>query len=210
MNAGANGSETRSRMPEAVNLQGLKSCACRCASFRQRESVKNNATLAGGIGLAAIAWVGLLTVLILRHQPIPWFSLAYNVPITLVFAGLVLHLASAGIRLGWTRFVKAYAPLGVVWVVGTGLLFLRLGMKSIDVSGHMAWSVMMGVQCIVQRLPVWFTAAVWAVAAQVILLKIFLLGGQSGQKGVAVGVLLGAAVWVATRGRKDVEFETHS
>ena len=168
--------------------------------------MKKNAGLLGGIGLAAVAWVVLVAVLILLHRPIPWFSLAYNIPITLLFAGLVLHLVWVGIRLGWTRFVTAFAPLGVVWVAGAVLLFLRLGMKSVDVSGHMAWSLMMGVQCIVQRLPAWFSAAVWAVALQVLLLKLLLLGGHSGQKGIVVGVLLGGAVWIATRGRKDVEF----
>ena len=171
--------------------------------------MKKDAGLVGGIGLAVFAWVVLVTVLIFRHRPIPWFSLAYNIPITLLFAGLVLHLVWVGIRLGWTRFIAAFAPLGVVWVVGAVLLFLRLGMKSIDVSGHMAWSLMMGVQCVVQRLPVWFTAAVWAVAVQVLLLKLLVLGGHSGQKGIAVGALLGGAVWIATRGRKDVEFGAH-
>ena len=91
--------------------------------------MKKDAGLVGGIGLAAVAWVVLVTVLILQHRPIPWFSLAYNIPITLLFAGLVLHLVWVGIRLGWTRFVTAFAPLGVVWVVGVRVSFLTLNFK---------------------------------------------------------------------------------
>jgi hypothetical protein len=171
--------------------------------------MKDGAGLIAGLWLAVVGWLGLLGLLILRHRPIPWFSLAYNIPITLVFAGLLLHLAYSALRLGWTRFVGAYAPLGVVWLAGAVLLLLRLGPKSIDVSGHMAWALLMGVQCIVQRLPVWFTAAVWAVATQVLLLKVLVLGGQSGQRGLVVGALLGGAVWLAARERTDVEFGAH-
>jgi hypothetical protein len=172
-----------------------------------QRTMANSASLIAGIALAGVAWLGLLLFLVFRRGQFPWFSIAYNAPITLVFAGLVMHIEWTGIRLGWSQFARSHSPLGIVWLIGTAILFLRLVTKSIDVSGHMVWAIMMGVQCIVQRLPLWFTAAVWAVFLQVLLLKLFVLGGHSGQKGVAVGAVLGVAVWLATRGRENVRFE---
>jgi hypothetical protein len=165
--------------------------------------MRDDAGLLAGLGLATAAWLALVALLIVRGTKVPWFSIAYNVPITLVFAALLFHAIHAYMVLGRQRFIVAYARLGAVWIVGAILLFLRLRSKSIDVSGHMAWSVMMGVQAVAQRLPLWFISATWAVATQVLLLKLLVLGGQSGQAGLVVGALLASAVWIATRGRKD-------
>jgi hypothetical protein len=63
----------------------------------------------------------------------------------------------------------------------------------------MSWAILMGVQCVVERLPPWFTAFVWLVAVHVLLLKLFVLGGQSGQNGVLAGSVLGGTLWAATR-----------
>jgi hypothetical protein len=169
-----------------------------------RRTMVNSTGLAAGIALASVAWLGMAILLLFRQGPFPWFLIAYNVPITLVFAGLVVQMVWTGTRLERSQIISSYAPLGMVWLIGGAVLFFRLVTKSIDVSGHMVWSVMMGVQCIVQRLPFWFTVAAWAVVLQVLLLKLFVIGGHSGQKGIVVGVLLGVAVWLAARGRKDV------
>jgi hypothetical protein len=166
--------------------------------------MRDDAGLLAGLGLATAAWLGLVALLIVRGNQVPWFSIAYNVPITLVFAGLLFHAMHAFVMLGRQRFIAAYGGLGAVWIVGAILLFLRLGFKAIDVSGHMAWSVMMGVQAVAQRLPMWFISATWAVVTQVLLLKLLVLGGQSGQAGLVVGALLASAVWLATHGRKDI------
>jgi hypothetical protein len=63
----------------------------------------------------------------------------------------------------------------------------------------MSWAILMGVQCLVERLPLWFTSFVWLMAVQVLLLKLFVLGGQSGQNGLLVGGVLGATLWLSTR-----------
>ena len=164
-----------------------------------------SAGLIAGMMLASVAWLGLIGVFVVRGHPLPWFSVLYNVPISLVFSGLFVHCAYSGCLLGPRRFAHAYGPLVLVWTVGAVVLVLRLVTKTIDVSGHMAWLVMMGVQCLVQHLPLWFTVSVWAVGAQVLVLKLFVLGGHSGQTGLVVGGLLGAAVGAAARGRQDLD-----
>jgi hypothetical protein len=67
------------------------------------------------------------------------------------------------------------------------------------VSGHMTWAILMGVQCLVERLPLWFTAFVWLIGLHVLFLKLFVLGGYSGQNGVLAGGALGATLWLTTR-----------
>ena len=157
------------------------------------------ARLLVGITLAAAAWALLLALSHARARRVPWFTISYNLPITLAFAGLVSHGVLSAIRLGKQRAISAYGPIALVWCAGAVLLFLRLVTKSIDVSGHMSWAILMGVQCLVERLPFWFTCSVWVMALHVLFLKLFVLGGQSGQNGLLAGGVLGATLWLGTR-----------
>ena len=101
--------------------------------------------------------------------------------------------------LGTRAAIRRYGPIGTVWLAGGLLLFLRLVTKSIDVSGHMSWAILMGAQCSIERLPGWFTLFVSAVGIHVLLLKLLVLGGNSGQYGVLAGCGLAAMLWAATR-----------
>ena len=157
------------------------------------------ARLLVGVSLGAVAWALLLTVSLVRGRPVPWFSISYNVPITLAFAGLASHVVLSAAALGGQRAKSAYGPIALVWCGGAVLLFLRLVTKSIDVSGHMSWAILMGVQCLVERLPAWFTSFVWLIAIHVLLLKLLVLGGQSGQYGLLAGAVLGVTLWLVTR-----------
>jgi hypothetical protein len=165
-----------------------------------------NAGLAAGVALAACAWVGLLSLHVLRTRPIPWSSVTYNVPITLVFSGLLLYIALDVLVLGPRRFLAAYAPLGVVWGLGVLVLYLRLVTRSTEISGHMSWSVVMGVQCAAQHMPAWFVASSWLVVLHIAFLKFVAWGGHSGHKGLLVGAILGMAAWLACRGRADLDY----
>jgi hypothetical protein len=161
--------------------------------------VNQSSRLLVGILLAAVAWVLLLSASLVRERAVPWFSISYNCPITLAFAGLLSNMLLSAMALGRERAISAYGPIALVWCGGAVLLFLRLVTKSIDVSGHMSWAILMGVQCLVERLPRWFTSFVWLMAVHVFLLKLFVLGGQSGQNGLLVGGVLGATLWLSTR-----------
>ena len=151
-----------------------------------------------GASICAGAWCLLLIASYAQGRAIPWFSVSYNLPISLVFAALCAHMALSAIALGRREAIAAYGPIALVWCAGAALLFLRLVTKSIDVSGHMSWAMLMGVQCFVERLP-GFTAFVWLIAAHVLFLKLFVPGGHSGQYGLLAGGILGATLWLATR-----------
>jgi hypothetical protein len=161
--------------------------------------VTKNSGLLVGAGIGLCAWSLLLTAALARGRAIPWFSISYNLPITLAFASLCSHMAQRAIALGRREAITAYGPIALVWLAGAILLFMRLVTKSIDVSGHMSWALLMGVQCFVERLPIWFTGFVWLIAAHVLFLKIFVLGGYSGQYGLLAGGVLGATLWLSTR-----------
>ena len=152
-----------------------------------------------GAAICACAWCLLLMASLARGHAIPWFSVSYNLPISIAFAALGTHMALSAIALGRRQAIAAYGPIALVWCAGAALLFMRLVTKSIDVSGHMSWAMLMGVQCFVERLPLWFTALVWLIAAHVLFLKIFVLGGHSGQYGLLAGGILGATLWLSTR-----------
>ena len=144
-----------------------------------------------GAACGAVAWCLLLIASHARGQTIPWFSVSYNLPISLAFAALCAHMTLSAITLGRRQAIAAYGPIALVWGAGAVLLFMRLVTKSIDVSGHMSWALLMGVQCFVERLPLWFTAFVWLIAAHVLFLKLVVLGGYSGQYGLLAGGILG-------------------
>jgi hypothetical protein len=170
--------------------------------------MKPPAGLILGVALAALAWLALIAAFSLGDRAIPWPSVIYNFPITVVFTGLVSHMAHAALLLGPNRFLRAYTPLGIVWFLGAILLYLRLVMKSVDISGHMSWSVLMGAQCLIQRLPLWFTLAAWAVVLQVLHVKFVVYGGYNGHKGLAAGIGLAILVWLAALGRADLRYRT--
>ncbi len=159
-----------------------------------------------GMGLAGVAWVLLLGYLVTRGRPLPWFMLSYNMPITMAFSGLVVHDALAMYAAGGRRGLTLYGPIGAVWCLGGVLLFLRLVTKSIDVSGHMSWAILMATQSWVEDLPTWFRAVMVLIGVHVLLLKLFVLGGHSGQNGVMAGGVLAGLLWMATRmGKRHLE-----
>jgi hypothetical protein len=151
-------------------------------------------TLSAGSTLVVFAWAALLAAAAVRGREIAAFSILYNLPITLVFGSLGFDLVIRGVQAGPRRLLAAHGPVLLAWAGGAVVLFLRLVTNSIDVSGHMTWAILMATQCLVERAPRWFTALAWGVVVQVFLLKVFVLGGQSGAWGILAGGLLGFGV----------------
>jgi hypothetical protein len=144
--------------------------------------------------MALLGWVALLGIRELHGHPLSSFTLLYNVPISAIFAGLGTALAlEASSSCDW----GAYVPLAAVWGLGLAVLYLRLVTKTIDVSGHMTWAVLIGLECLAERRPVWFTGFAWAVAAFVLGLKWLVLGGRSGSFGLVAGLALGGLAALA-------------
>jgi hypothetical protein len=51
---------------------------------------------------------------------------------------------------GWLAdYLRLYGAVLIVWVLGLFLLYLRLVLKSVDISGHMAWSFVLLSQVLV-------------------------------------------------------------
>ena len=160
-----------------------------------------------GMALVTASWVLLLLATLARGGEIPPFFLAYNVPITLAFGALALDMLVRVVVLGWARFAREHGVLTLVWATGGVILVLRLVTKSIDVSGHMTWALLMGIQCIVERAPRWFTIFVWAIVVQVLFLKAFVLGGQSGIWGTLAGLVLGGILIVDVKRQQHLDAE---
>ncbi len=157
----------------------------------QREGGPGSGALASGVAAAAVAWTGMIVWLAMRKHGGTGFSVFYNLPITIAFIGLCAHEGWMFRTLGFKQYLREHAPVLVVWTLGFVVLYFRLITKSVDVSGHMTWALIMAGQCHAYRLPGWFSALVWAVCLQVVLLKFFVLGGVSGPVGIVVGGVLG-------------------
>jgi hypothetical protein len=153
--------------------------------------------------LVAAAWIALMALAAVRGRQVPAFSVVYNLPITLVFGALGLDLAIRAADVGVRRALITHGPVITVWSAGAVLLFLRLITRSIDVSGHMTWALVMATQCLVEGAPRWFTVFAWCIVFQVLLLKLFVLGGQSGAWGLLAGGLLSAALVTLERARTE-------
>src|SRR5512145_2875011 len=117
------------------------------ASTTPHLRARDSAVLSLGLGLGSAAWLLLVVALLLRGRSLPWFSLSYNIPITLAFGAMATHAMAAALRLGPRRFVATHAGMITAWTLGALVLYLRLVDRSIDVSGHMSWGVLLCAQC---------------------------------------------------------------
>ena len=96
-------------------------------------SLSRRASLAIG-GLAASAVMGAYVVgLVTRGRDDVLRALSYNAPIAFMFQVLA---ADFGVRLATRKSLKTDGWTAVIWAVALVLLFLRLGAKTIEASGH--------------------------------------------------------------------------
>ena len=156
------------------------------------------AILATGAFLGVLAWLALLVLLLMRERPPSAFSVFYNLPISVTFSALAAHLVASLVRAP-ASYAREHYPLLIAWGLGGVLLFLRLVVKTTEVSGHATWSILMAAQAEAYQLPVVFRCIAWAVVLQVLLLKWLVLGGSSGLLGLAAGSALGCGLWLARR-----------
>src|SRR5262249_10913200 len=145
---------------------------------------------------ASAGWIGLR---LLHGHLVPWFGLFYNLPIALAFVTLAAEVLLSAVGLTGYAFARRYRGILIAWGLGVALLYLRLVTKSIDVSGHAAWSVLMLAHAITLRAPFWLVAYLLAVLVQVLALKWIVLGGHSGLHGLLAGLLLAFVLWVLQR-----------
>lgn len=126
-------------------------------------------------------------------------SLIYNVPISFVFAFLAWDLIFATFQRPFVRSIKAQSPFIIVWLAGFVLLYLRLIAQSVEVSGHMAWYVLMLAQSLIRKLPGWFITLLLLSFAKDLYIKFTYQGHGGGVNGLLVGAGLGLVLWLLTK-----------
>lgn len=118
-------------------------------------------------------------------------ALSYNAPIAFLFLVLATDLA---LRLLTWAWVKTDVWTALIWGVAGVLLFLRLGTKTIEVSGHMVWLPLLTTQAWLYGFPRWFMVTGVASLLWALGLKLFVFGGPSGVPGTLVGIALAAVL----------------
>jgi hypothetical protein len=124
-------------------------------------------------------------------------ALSYNAPIAFLFLVLAADLA---LLVSTRKSVRADLWTLAIWALAFVLLFLRLGAKTLEVSGHMVWLPLLTAQSWLYGFPRWFVcvgvlSTLWALG-----LKILVFGGPSGVPGTIVGALLAVGLVAAHRG----------
>lgn len=154
--------------------------------------------LSAGILLTAVVW-GLL---LLAYPPgrDGWItsrlSLAYNVPIMLVFfvlgGELLLSLPYLPLRKN--------LPFVTTWFLGAVILWARIGLQLIAVSVHLTWLVMMFTHAITRDIPQWFTALIGLVLVEAVWINFTMFSQQtSGERGIVAGAVLSLLLWALQR-----------
>jgi hypothetical protein len=147
------------------------------------------------VALGVIYGVGLVA----KGRPDAVRALLYNLPIAFVFLVIGTCLTIRVIRMGLPRFLTREAGSVLLWIVGFGVLYLRLVSKELEVSGHLAWLPMLTVQAWLLGLPGWFVAVGVGATASAAYLKFMVFQGPSGGPGLAIGVALAGAIYLASR-----------
>ena len=152
-----------------------------------------------GVASALIIWAAYVATLLRHGRRDLAMALAWNGPISLVFLVLAWDAVLGAFVLPFRAFLRTYGAVMLVWSVGFLLLYLRLVLKSVDISGHMAWCVVMLTQTIVLGMPRWFTVVAALVLFEVAYFKFAILGGPSGTSGLVVGLGLATLLAVLSR-----------
>ena len=130
-------------------------------------------------------------------------ALLYNLPIALLFLVVLACLCVRAARLGPAQFLREHWAALAVWVVGFGILYLRLVSKSVEVSGHLAWLPFLTVQAWALGLPLWLVGLGLVGTVTTGYLKFAVFQGPSGVPGVVAGLLLALAIAVSERARMN-------
>jgi hypothetical protein len=143
-----------------------------------------------GVAITCLTW--LFLILVLLPERTTWaasaLGLAYNIPITLPFAVLGVELLLS-LR---SRPLRENAPYLLTWTLGGILLFFRVGLEAVAISGHMTWLVLMLTHSIVRGLPNSFSAVVALVLLQASFFNFALFPQHvSGFNGLLAGTSLG-------------------
>ena len=156
------------------------------------------AVVLGGVGAGVVLGAYIFGLLLHGRSDVPR-AVAYNGPIAVLFLMIGSYLAVRLIRLGLLGFMRAHAAELVLWVLGIGLLYLRLGRRSVEVSGHLAWLPLPTAQSWAYGFPRVVVAVGIAATLTACYLKFAVFRGPSGAPGALAGVCLAGGFLLSRR-----------
>jgi hypothetical protein len=144
-----------------------------------------------GLAIGSVAWAGVCLAytarLLAKGRSDVARALVYNLPIAFLFLVVASTLAVRALRLGLFEFLRSDGVAVILWLLGLGVLYLRLVSKGLEVSGHLAWLPMLTVQSWMLGLPGWLVGVGIGATASAAYLKFAVFQGPSGGPGLAVG-----------------------
>jgi len=152
----------------------------------------------GGVASAVVVAAYAIGLVVKSREDV-LRALSYNAPIAFLFLVLAADLAVIVLT---RRCARHDLWTLLIWALAFVLLFLRLGTRTLEVSGHMVWLPMLTTQAWLYGFPRWFVcvgvlSTLWALG-----LKILVFGGSSGVPGTIVGAMLAVALVAGHRDRR--------
>lgn len=146
-----------------------------------------------GFVSTVLAWI-VIWFLILDHSD-GWSNkpsgLFYNIPIFIPFLILAWQMIFSAHANGFKKSIQSNQSFVLIWIIGFILLYLRLGLQIIEISGHMTWVVLMLTHSYIKRLPWEFIAFVVLIALHAGYYNFFVFSSKiSGLNGILMGSLL--------------------
>ncbi len=132
-------------------------------------------------------------------------GLLYNVPISFPFFVLCWDMIFSFRDVTFLEGLRSNAAYMVVWIVGLSVLYLRLVTRTVTISGHMTWLMVMPVYSYLRKLPISFTLFILLITAQAGYFNFAIFpSNRSGFCGVYFGFLLSCLLvvlnhWITKR-----------
>lgn len=145
-----------------------------------------------GLLLGLGAWAALIAGSFLSGRAVPWDSVGYNLPLTVIFLAFIMGEAQRVRLLRLRQYAVSQTATLVTWSLGLVLLYLRVVTKDVEVSGHVVWCCILMTHGYRSGAPAWLMLLTMGVTLQVLFLKAFVLGGMSGLYGLIAGGVLSA------------------
>ena len=154
-------------------------------------------TLGGAAWLAFVAAYAL-ALMVRARSDVP-VALLYNTPIAFLFLVSLAYLVVQGARVGLTPMLRAHVVTIALWSAGLLLLYLRLALKTVEVSGHLAWLPMLTAQLWLWRFPGWVIGFGLLSTLVALYMKLAVFGGPSGVPGLLAGLVLATTLVALSR-----------
>lgn len=115
----------------------------------------------------------------------------YNIPISFLFFLFLFELLSDLAKNISSSLLLRLIPIIIIWIIGSIILYFRLWLNTIDISGHVVWLSILVTQSYLYKYSMWIRMAIIVVYLQILYMNFCIFtSSNSGFNGLIVGLVL--------------------